>query len=177
MKLPKLFRNKKSRPVFAPDEELVARIRAAMGDDVADQVRGRMDDREAHDADVEALEEELKGLCSRMAAANSRMISAEESGLKTFEALAIVGGTLPIDGCGAFCVNGYPRQTECPYESTEVLPCGHAFCANFYPDFEWDKVLTDRRALLLRKRDCGRLTDEEKDELLRSGEAVEEEKA
>lgn len=63
----KLFGKKKPRPVFAGDDELVAAIRAAMGDGVADQVRGRMDDREEHDRDVARLEEELESLGKRYA--------------------------------------------------------------------------------------------------------------
>ena len=65
MILKKLFGKKKPHPVFAGDDELVAAIRAAMGDGVADQVRGRMDDREEYDRDVARLEEELASLTWR----------------------------------------------------------------------------------------------------------------
>lgn len=183
-RLKDLFKKKATRPERPPameDDELVSAIRTVMGDSVADQVRGRMDQREEYDADVAALEEELEGMANRantyIKTADQLIGSLEEEKRQMLKMLVIVGGTLPVDSCGTFCVNGYPRQVECPYENTEVLSCGHAFCANFCPDFEWEKVLTDRRAFLLRKRDNGGLTDEEKDELLRSADKGEEEQA
>lgn len=175
--LKKMFKTKKPHAEFAPDEELVEAIRTVMGDSVADQVKNRIDTAEEHAADVAALETELEGIAERannyIQHANTLIKSLEDECFKLFGMLSEVGGHLPVDTCGKFCVNGYPGQCECPYENTEVEN-GDARCANFYADSEWKKVLTDRRAFLLRKRDNNQLTDEEKDELLRSLDTAEE---
>lgn len=170
--LKKMFKTEKPRPEFAPDEELVEAIRTVMGDGVADQVRGRMAERAEYDADIAALENELEGMAERannyIQHANQIIKSLEDECFKLFGMLSEVGGHLPVDACGKFCVNGYPGQTECPYESVDGGCGGHDKCANFYADSEWEKVLTNRRAFLLRKRDNNQLTDDEKDELIRS---------
>lgn len=180
MKLLKLFKKRKPHVEFAPDEELVEAIRLRMGDEVADQVRGRLSQREEYDTDISALETELEGMAERannyIQHANTLIKSLEDECFKLFGMLSEVGGHLPVDTCGKFCVNGVPGQCECPYENTEVEN-GDARCANFYADSEWKKVLSDRRAYLLRKRDNNRLTDEEKDELLRSADKGGEEQA
>ena len=169
--LKKLFKTEKPRPEFAPDEELVEAIRTVMGDHVADQVRGRMAERAEYDADIAALENELEGMAERannyIQHANQIIKSLEDECFKLFGMLSEVGGHLPVDACGKFCVNGYPGQCECPYDSKPDFRTSLR-CANFYADSEWEKVLSDRRAFLLRKRDNNQLTDDEKDELIRS---------
>jgi hypothetical protein len=107
--------------------------------------------------------------------ANMIIKSLEDECFKLFGMLSEVGGHLPVETCGKFCVNGYPGQCECPYESADVDDGNVDRCVNFYADTSWKEVLTDRRAFLLRKRDNNQLTDEEKDELLRSLDVGEEE--
>lgn len=176
MKLKDLFKKKAPRPEFVPDEELVSAIRDVMGDRAANLVKNRIDTAKEHEADIAELESELSNVTEYYEDNLKRMHTGMQN---MFSDLCAIVGSMPVRQCGRFCSNGFPGQTECPTRNMEKDPkTGLSFCTYCHVDDNWAEVLDKKnpRALLLRKRDNGRITDEEKDELLRSTDSeVEEE--
>ena len=168
MKLKDLFKKKMHHPEFLPDEELVSAVREDCGNYIANLVKNRIDTAKEHEADVAALETELENFKSY---ADNRICQMSEANIAMFSDLCAIVGSLPVSKCGKFCANGIPGQSECPTrDMTKDPKTGLTFCTNCYADAEWHEVLdkTNPRALLLRKSRNGRITDEEKEELLRS---------